>query len=268
MLTGEIQMSTTSIPSATECTLQDVLRWRDLYRQEMNCQIIFDSIHFRDGWTREYLLRLGQTTVGYGSMAVRGPWKDKPTIYEFHVAPPARGRFFDLFEALLAASGAAAIETQSNSPTLGVLVHVFARGVTSESILFHDRLTTHHPPPQNVVFRPAAPGDSTQIDEQKLDQGAGWVLEADGKIVATGGILFHYNRPYGDIYMAVAESWRRRGLGCYLVQELKRTCYENGDVPAARCGVTNVPSRRTLQSAGFVPCGHILVGTIAEPPPT
>src|SRR4051794_2115861 len=93
---------------AKESSLADVLPWRDLHCQEMSCQITKDSIHSRPGWTREYLLRDGSTTVGYGSVAVAGPWKDKPTIYEFHVAPPARGRVFELFEALLAASGAVA----------------------------------------------------------------------------------------------------------------------------------------------------------------
>jgi GNAT superfamily N-acetyltransferase len=69
-------------------------------------------------------------------------------------------------------------------------------------------------------------------------------------------------QPYGDIYMSVAEPLRRRGLGSYLVQELKRVCYENGDVPAARCNPTNVASRKMLQKAGFVPCGHILAGKL------
>lgn len=59
--------------SATEAPLQLVLPWRDLYRQEMSCQIIHDSIHFRAGWTLEYLLRDGSTTVGYGSVAIAGP---------------------------------------------------------------------------------------------------------------------------------------------------------------------------------------------------
>ena len=113
------------------------------------------------------------------------------------------------------------------------------------------------------MLRRATPDDAGQIAEQKLDEGAGWVLAVGGTLVASGGILFHYNRPYGDIYMTVAEPRRRRGLGTYLVQELKRTCYENGDVPAARCNVTNIPSRQTLQSAGFVPCGHILGGDVA-----
>ena len=90
-----------------------------------------------------------------------------------------------------------------------------------------------------------------------------WRLKA--KIAATGGILFHYNRPYGDIYMEVAEPFRKRGLGCYLVQELKRVCYEQGSVPAARCSLTNIASRKTLQKAGFVPCGHLLTGSVSLP---
>jgi GNAT superfamily N-acetyltransferase len=228
----------------------------------MSCQIIHDSIHFRPGWTREYLLMEGQTTVGYGSVAVAGPWKEKPTIYEFHVAPPARGRVFDLFEALLKESGAVAIETQSNDIQLTVMLHLFGKDVISESILYHDRLTTRHPPPMGAVFRSATEADAGQIAEQHLDEGATWLLEAEGKLVATGGILFHYNPPYGDIYMSVAEAFRRREMGSYLVQELKRICYENGKVPAARCNVNNTASRKTLQRAGFVPCGHILTGTI------
>jgi GNAT superfamily N-acetyltransferase len=252
--------------SATESPLKLVLPWRDLYRQEMSCQITHDSIHFRARWSREYLLRDGPTTVGYGSVAVAGPWKEKPTIYEFHVTPPARGRAFELFESLLTASGAVAIETQSNDPQLTVMLHLFASNVESESILFHDRLTTHHPAPPGVVFRPVTRGDAKRAAEQNLgwdpNSDAQWLLEQDGIVAATGGILFHYNRPYGDIYMAVGEPFRRRGLGGYLVQELKRVCYENGDVPAARCNPTNVASRATLQKAGFVPCGHILVGII------
>src|SRR5690348_4830502 len=208
--------------SSIESSCQSILPWRDLYRQEMNCQIIHDSIHFRDGWTREYLLQIDSTPVGYGSVAIAGPWKDKPTIYEFHVMPPARGRVFELFEALLGASGATAIETQSNDPQLTAMLHVYCRDVASESILFHDRITTHHPPPMGAIFRSATTEDSAQIGEQKLDEGADWLLDLDHRIVATGGILYHYNRPYGDIFMAVAESNRRRGLGSYLVQELKR----------------------------------------------
>lgn len=102
--------------AATPTTLEEIKPWRDLYRQEMNCQIIHDSIHIRPGWTVEYSLTADGVCVGYGSLAVGGPWKENPSLYEFYVAPPWRGRIFDLFSVLLAAAGVQRIETQSNDP--------------------------------------------------------------------------------------------------------------------------------------------------------
>jgi GNAT superfamily N-acetyltransferase len=241
--------------------LEDILHWRDMYRLEMSCQIIHDSIHSRFGWTQEYSLFVGEVPVGYGSIAVAGPWKDKPTAYEFYVAPPYRSRMFELFSAFLTAGGAVAMETQSNGALMTVLLHTFARNVVSESILFHDRATTVLAPPGARV-RHVTRHDAAQMGSLDLDADAQWVVEADGAMAGAGDILFHYNRPYGDIYMKVAEPFRRRGLGSYLVQELKRICYEGGSVPAARCNPTNVASRKTLQKAGFMPCGHILTGSV------
>jgi GNAT superfamily N-acetyltransferase len=242
--------------------LRDIERMRDIYRHEMNCQIIHDSIHARPGWTHEYVLAEGGTGVGYGSVAVAGPWKADPTIYEFFVLPQYRGRMFDLFAALVASSGAVTIETQSNDPLLTVMLHAFAPAVSSESILFHDKMTTAHAP-VGAVFRRASDGDASQIAQHELDSGATWLVEVEDAVAAAGDILFHYNRPYGDIYMKVAEPFRKRGLGTYLVQELKRVCYKGGSIPAARCNPGNIASRQTLQRAGFVPCGHILKGTVS-----
>ncbi len=247
--------------SALLVSVDDILRWRDLFRQEMNCQIIHDSIHSRPGWTMEYLLKVGAAVAGYGSIAVSGPWKDKPTAYEFYVLPQFRSRAFDLFQTLLAQSGAVGIEVQSNDVLITVMLHSFAENIVSESILFHDRLTTNHVP-AGVGFRAATPEDAARLLSHQ--EGAGFLVESEGQIAGTGGILFHYNRPYGDIYMEVAEPFRRRGFGSFLVQEMKRVCYENGNVPAARCNQKNIASRKTLQKAGFVPCGQILSGEVAR----
>jgi GNAT superfamily N-acetyltransferase len=248
--------------TAKPASVEDILPWRDMYRLEMACQIIHDSIHSRPGWTREYALFAGGVAIGYGSIAIAGPWKDKPTIYEFYVVPQHRSHMFDLFSELLQASGAATIETQSNDTLLTVMLHTFAQTVMSESILFHDKLTTALSP-SGAMVRRATPDDATQLLAHELDSEAQWVVEVDRKVAAAGGVLFHYNRPYGDIYMKVVELFRRRGFGAYLVQELKRICYEHGNVPAARCNRTNVASRKTLQKAGFVPCGHILSGSVS-----
>lgn len=249
--------------SVQVATLQVILPWRDQYRQEMGCQIIHDSIHYREGWTREYLIREGDVVVGYGSLAIAGPWRDKPTIYEFFVSPRHRNRVFQHFESLLNASGAVMIEVQSNDPLITVMLHLFCTDVETESILFKDQYETSHSP-RGARFRAVMAEDQGEIESQKLDSSAKWLVELDGSIAATGGILFHYNRPYGDIFMHVAETFRQRGPGSFLVQELKRVCYEEGCVPGARCNPGNIASRKTLQKAGFVPCGHILHGTVGQ----
>jgi GNAT superfamily N-acetyltransferase len=230
-----------------------------MYRLEMACQIVHDSIHERQGWTDEYMLFVDDAAVGYGSVAVSGPWKGLPTAYEFYIVPHQRLQLFKLFRALLGASGAASMEVQSNDVLATTMLHTFAAAVTSESVLFHDRVSTSHRPP-GATFRQPMPNEAPDVPSDELR----WrgVVELEGEVAASGGILFHYNRPYGDIYMETAERFRRRGLGAFVVQELKRVCYEHGHVPAARCNPDNVASQRTLQRAGFVPCGHILKGSV------
>ena len=234
---------------AKPVTVNEIARWRDLYRQEMNCQIIHDSLHPREGWTQPYFLEAGGAPAGYGSIALAGPWKGTKTIFEFYVLPRHRAQVFDLFGAFLVASEATGVEVQSNDTLLTVMLHAFAKNITSGSIVFQDKLTT-----ANQIAGAAL--------RQRPEPDSDWAVEMNGEVVATGGILYHYNRPYGDIYMEVVEAFRQWGLGSYLVQELKRICYEGGSIPCARCNPRNIASRKTLQKAGFVPCAHILTGSL------
>jgi GNAT superfamily N-acetyltransferase len=131
--------------------------------------------------------------------------------------------------------------------------------IESDTVLFQDAFTTNLTVP-SVTFRRIAESDS--MFPHKVEPEGEWMIEVGREVAATGGILFHYNVPYGDIYMEVAEPFRRRGYGSYLVQELKRTCYEMGNVPAARCNASNTASRATLQKAGLLPCARLLTGTL------
>jgi hypothetical protein len=250
-------------PKATLSSNEVVLPLRARQREEMNCQIVHDSIHRRAGWTLSYLLELGGAAAGFGSVAVGGPWKNKPAVFEFYVLPEHRIRAFELFEIFLAANGARFFEAQSNDALLTVMVHTYGHAIASEKIVFHDKITTTHPANAAILKCVTSEKDIQTALEQR--QGGGeWVLEADGNDAGKGGILFHYNRPYGDIYMEINEPFRRRGLGSYLVQELKRVCYELGAIPCARCSPANVASRSTLQRAGFVPFAHILTGELGS----
>src|SRR5262245_13839359 len=103
----------TSQYQAKPSSAAEIANFREQYRQEMNCQIVHDSIHRRAGWTITYVLELGGTPVGYGSVAIGGPWKERPALFEFYVTPEKRRRSFNLFEALLVTSGAGFMEIQS-----------------------------------------------------------------------------------------------------------------------------------------------------------
>jgi GNAT superfamily N-acetyltransferase len=248
--------------TATPTSPDDILPLREQYRQEMNCQIVHDSLHRRAGLTTTYRLGFDGVTAGFAGMAIGGPWTDKPTIFELFVLPPHRSRAFDIFETLLAASAARFMLVQSNDPLLPLMLHTYARDVQSEAIVFHDRLTTALPSMGAVMHCTTSDERIRQCIDARQG-GPEWRLELNGETVGTGGILFHYNRPYGDIYMDVAEPYRGRGFGSYLVQELKRAAYELGSIPAARCGQPNVASRKTLRKAGFAPYACILTANIA-----
>jgi GNAT superfamily N-acetyltransferase len=239
---------------------EQTLALRNLYRAEMNCQIVLDSWHGR-GWADSYLFRLNDCVVGYGLVGgVRADPKD--IVTEFYVLPVHRGSALALFRRFAEASRAKSIEVQTNDILLTLMLFDCADRIVSETILFRDAFSTSLSLPGATV-RKVAEADAERIVSQKLDPEAEWLIEADdGDVVATGGLLFHYNVPYGDIFMAVAEPFRRRGYGAYLIQELKRVGYEQGKIAAARCNVSNVASRATLQKAGMLPCARVLTGVI------
>lgn len=242
-------------------TADTVLPLRVRYRREMNCQCVKDSIHTREGWTLIYACTLDGVLAGFGTVAIAGPWKDKPTILEFYVLPEHRGRAFDLFDAFVSGSGARLMEIQSNDLLLAAMLHTYARDITSEAIVFRDEVTTALPA-NGAVVRRITSDDETRCAIADRAGNTECVLQVGDDTVATGGLMFHYNVPYADIYMDVSEAHRRRGFGSYLVQELKRLAYELGSIPAARCNTSNVASRKTLQKAGLVPYAHILNGSI------
>ena len=249
--------------SVRRCELEEIASFREKYREEMRCQIIHDSIHVRPGWSLEYALEMDGVTVGYGSVAIGGPWKTWHALYEFYVEKEKRGHLFDLFAALRANSDATKIETQTNAPLLSLMLNTFGQNIQAEAILFEDRFETELRP-EDASFRRREEEDVEELKRLELDDTAGWVVICGGRIAGAGGVLYHYNPPYGDVYMKIAEPFQRRGLGAYLVQELKTACRAAGKVPAARCNVTNLASRKTLAKAGFVPCGNLVAADLQD----
>jgi hypothetical protein len=196
-------------------TSQDTLPLRVRYRSEANGQIVHDSIHRRAGWTNSFLLQVKGGVAGFGSVAVGGPWKDKPTVFEFYLLPEQRGHAFDLFEAFVAASGARFFEVQTSDSLLTVMLHLYGRDLASEKIVFRDELTTCLPAQGATLKRVTSEKQSMCCFQERAGK-SDWTLELKGKPVGGGALLFHYNHPYCDVAMEINKEYRQCGLGAYL----------------------------------------------------
>lgn len=239
--------------------LRDILPLRELFLQENNFQIRYDARHAR-GWTDSYLLRIEDSAVGYG--AITGKERDdRDTVFEYFVLRPFRKHASAIFRQLLAASGAEYIECQSNDLLLSPMLFEFSTSVKSDVVLFEDHAVTALSVP-GAAFRPCRKDD--QIFEHGTEPVGDYVIEAGGEVVATGGFLCHYNPPFADLFMEVRKDCRRRGIGSFLLQEVKKRCYLAGRVPAARCHIQNLGSRATLGKAGLRVCGFMLLGPVAK----
>src|SRR5207245_7451362 len=88
----------------------DVMPLRELYRQEMNCQIIHDSFP-RRGFSDPYLIRVGGRLAGYGLVANQ---HDPDTVNEFCTLPAYQAAALPMFRRLLEVSQATKICAQTN----------------------------------------------------------------------------------------------------------------------------------------------------------
>ncbi len=229
----------------------DIRAFRTLFLHELNRQFICNKCHDY-GWADSYVFMMAGQTAGYGAVWGTDRREDRDTIFEFYLLPAYRHHAHEIFLSFRAACGAAYVEAQTNDALLALMLFTHTANIRGEAILFEDHITTSLRQP-GVMFREVTSADESAGDNEYL-------LEQDGRIVATGGLMLNYNHPYADIYMDVKEPFRGNGYGSYIVQELKREAYARQRVPAARCNVSNRVSQRTLERAGLKICGYRLKG--------
>jgi GNAT superfamily N-acetyltransferase len=238
--------------------LKEILDLRDLFLQENNFQIRYNACHER-GWTDSYLLKADGAKMGYASLRGKDNHGDRDTVFEFYTIPPFRNKSPQIFQHLLQTCHPSFIECQSNDLLLSSLLFQFAKNISSDVILFDDKSESHLNL-ENTTFRARNQNDA--LYEHRSEPEGDFVLEFNSEVLATGGFLLHYNMPFADLYMEVREDFRRKGLGSFLVQELKKQCYLAGRIPAARCNIENMASRATLLKGGLRIAGFMLLGVV------
>lgn len=250
------------ILKAIKTDLAQILLLRDLFLQENNFQIRYNACHER-GWTDSYVLTCNEEKIGYGSVKGNENISDRDTIFEFYIIPSFRNIASPAFTELLHSSGAAFIECQSNDLLLTSLLYQYGQNINSSVILFEDNIKGCISI-DKIIFRKRDTNDI--VFEHHSEPVGDYVVELNKEIAATGGFLLHYNFPFADLYMEVKEAHRQKGLGSFLIQELKRECYLAGRVPAARCNIDNIASRATLIKAGLKIAGFMLLARVKSQP--
>lgn len=238
----------------TKVPLSDISHFRKQFLHDNNFQFIYNKCHDY-GWADTYLITVDDLQIGYGAVWGSDERQARDSIFEYYVIPPYHPLGAKIFPLLIAATNAVYIESQSNDLLLTGMLYEFAQNIYSEAILFEDQQKTDWKV-EGAIFRKMK--ESDPMDHDNSD----YVLEQNGVIVGSGGLMFNYNFPYADLYMQVHEDYRGKGLGVFLVQELKNEAYRVGRVPAARCNINNKISRATLHKAGLTICGYRLKGTI------
>lgn len=230
-----------------------ILDFRTQFLHENNFQFVCNKCHDY-GWADTYLFLADGITIGYGSVWGTDHREDRDTIFEFFVVPPFRKHASLVFPQFAVLTKATYIESQSNDFLLTSMLYEYALNIRAEAILFEDGYATELTV-QGTHFRQRKFDDNPDDDSD-------FFLEANGQIVASGGLMLNYNFPYADIYMQVGEASRSKGFGSLIVQEIKKVAYAAGRVPAARCNIDNKISKATLLKAGLKVCGFRLKGDI------
>ncbi|HVV54920.1 MAG TPA: GNAT family N-acetyltransferase [Mucilaginibacter sp.] len=245
-------------PTVSAVALNNILPLRRLFLQENNFQVRYNAVHER-GWSDSYLVRIDGVVVGYGSVKGKDDLSLRDAIFEFYLVPAWRNYSAQLFRELVSMSRAIYVECQSNAELITFMLYEFCKDICADVILFRDGPDTQLEIP-GVVFREWHEGDN--VFEHSSEPEGSHVLEIGGEVIATGGFLLHYNKPFADLYMEVRADQRRKGYGSYLIQELKKACRQAGRIPAARCNITNKASKATLLKGGMEIAGYMLSGDI------
>lgn len=237
-----------------KCLPADIEPLRGHFLHERKFQFVYNKCHDYN-WCDDYIFSMDGNTIGYSAVWGSNKREERDAIFEFYLLPPFAGYSMACFEKLRSACNAKYIECQSNDAMITDLLFKYTGNIAAESILFEDHRTTSLVIP-GARFRKRSTKDELNGDDSDF------VIEAEGALVASGGLMLNYNWPYADIYMQVKEPFRQKGYGSLIVQELKREAWSMMRIPAARCNIRNHISKATLEKAGFRSCGHILKGIL------
>ena len=86
-----------------------------------------------------------------------------------------------------------------------------------------------------------------------IERGQVYILVDEDELLGLGECRLSTSQaPYADLGMITGKKYRRQGVGTYILAQLKQACYRRGAKPICSCAADNLPSRKTIEKAGFI----------------
>jgi RimJ/RimL family protein N-acetyltransferase len=193
------------------------------------------------------------------------------SLLRFHLVENSQAQAQELFRWILSTYGIQYAITSTIEPLYFSLCLDVQKGITLHSYLFRDHKRIELSSDlSNSVFRKAKQSelhDIIRFDrantgsgewievflQERLNREEFFVLYDRQTLVATGECIPSQKQPpYADLGMVVAQSYRRRGLGSFILTQLKKHCYEAGWKPICSCEASNLASKKAIEKAGFI----------------
>ena len=96
-------------------------------------------------------------------------------------------------------------------------------------------------------------GSRLNYAKSLIDQGEVFILLNENELIGVGECRLSASQtPYADLGMITAKRQRRRGIGSYILAKFKEHCYRREAKPICSCAADNLPSRKTIENAGFI----------------
>lgn len=255
-----------------------ILPLREQFLEELDDFSLYEGRIASDG-CRFFLLRCNERSVGYAAIGERGSM-DK-TILEFYLMPAYRPGGAETFRSLIDESGASHVVARSNDALLSALLWEHCEDLHVRSLHFRLVFSPTLPNP-GLTWRPAEESDLQRLHQvfsdpecrpfhwtdddltkKYLEEDSFVVFESGENLVGVGVMYRTVFQPrYVDLGMVVAPGERQKGYGSFIVQETTRECLSRNLKPAVGCSSDNVPSRRTLERAGYFPYDRYIRGSL------
>lgn len=214
--------------------------------------------------SKYYKIEYDSRTVGYAIIDT------KQTLWEFYLEEKVHMHSQDIFQYLIDMKYIEAAECKTYDYLLMSLCHDFQRASEGSAYLFRDYSEIGYPDNRfaDITIRLADMEDYDKLEVlNQMDEDVEFFYDLKKEINNQEVLVFlkeNYllgagtfkkiwkDQSYRDIGMVVAKEHRKKGLGTFILIQLKEYCDRHDLASVCGCWYYNYASKRTLEKAGFI----------------